>query len=47
LKKVYPELHPLANPERDFRGELDDLCRMKVAELVQAYIEVEVDERLG
>jgi len=47
LKKVYPELHPFAKPERDFRAELDDLCRMKVAELVQAYIEVEVDERLG
>jgi len=47
LKQVYPELDPFAKPERDFRAELDDLCRMKVAELVQAYIEVEVDERLG
>lgn len=47
MLKVYPEPHLLAKPERDFCAELDDLCRTKIAELVQAYLEVEVDELLG
>jgi len=47
LKRVYPESQPLAKPARDFAGELDELCRTKVAELVQAYLEAEVDELLG
>ena len=47
MKKVYPEPTPLAKPVRDFTGELDELCRAKISELVQSYLEAEVDELLG
>jgi len=47
VKKVYPEPTPLAKPVRDFTGELDELCRAKISELVQSYLEAEVDELLG
>ena len=47
MKRVYPEPGAVANPTRDFSGELDELCRAKVAELRQAYLEAEVDELLG
>ncbi|BDE06155.1 hypothetical protein WPS_14310 [Vulcanimicrobium alpinum] len=47
MKKVYPKPDPVAKPERDFSVELDELCRAKVAELVQSYLEAEVDELLG
>jgi hypothetical protein len=46
LKRVYRKPDPLL-PDRDFAGELDELCRAKVAELVQSYLEAEVDELLG
>lgn len=47
MKQVYPNSDPVAKPDRDFAGELDELCRAKVAELVQSYLEAEVDELLG
>jgi len=47
LKRVYRKPDPVAKPDRDFAGELDELCRAKVAELVQSYLEAEVDELLG
>ncbi len=47
MKRDYPEPTQLAKPGRDFSGELDELCRAKVSELVQAYLEAEVDELLG
>lgn len=47
MKRVYPEPGAVANPTRNFSGELDELCRAKVAELLQAYLEAEVDELLG
>ncbi len=43
----YPERGLADKPARDFAGELDELCRSKVSELVQAYLEAEVDELLG
>jgi len=47
LKRVYPEPTPVAKPvARNFAAELDELCREKVAELVQSYLEAEVDELL-
>ncbi len=45
MKRVYPEPAAVANPI--FSGELDELCRAKVAELLQAYLEAEVEELLG
>ena len=47
MKEVYPNTDHNAKPGRDFAGELDKLCRAKVAEVVQAYLEAEVDELLG
>ena len=47
MKRVYRKPDPVAKPDRDFAGELDELCRAKVAELVQSYLEAEVDELLG
>ncbi len=47
MNRVYPEPAVVPNPTRVSSGELDELCRAKVAELVQAYLEAEVDELLG
>jgi len=47
LRRLHPVDRPVAKPDGDFAGKLDELCRVKVAELVQAYLEAEVDELLG
>ncbi len=47
MKRVYPKANPDAKPDRDFAGEMDELCRAKVAQLVQCYLEAEVDELLA
>ena len=44
MKSVYPNVLRLANSQADGLAQLDELCRMKIAELVQAYLESEVDE---
>jgi putative transposase len=44
VKQVYPNGLRLANSQSDRLVQLDELCRAKVAELVQAYLESEVDE---
>ena len=47
MKKSYPTVVPAAKGfERDFGAELDQLCRAKISELVQAYLCFEVDEAL-
>ncbi len=47
MKQVYLESIPFAKrPARNFSGELDALCRQKISEVVQAYLEVEVDDLL-
>lgn len=47
MKQVYPEPIPFAKrPARDFAAELDLLCRQKISEIVQIYLEAEVDELL-
>lgn len=47
MKRVYSEPPALGKPDRDFAGELGELCRAKVAELIHAYLLSEVDELLG
>jgi len=44
VKSVYPNVLRLANSQADGLAQLDELCRTKIAELVQAYLESEVDE---
>jgi transposase-like protein len=47
MKQVYPESIPFAKrPTRNFSSELDALCRQKISEVVQAYLEFEVDDLL-
>jgi putative transposase len=48
VKKVYTETPALAKPQREeFLRALEDECRAKVGELIQAVLVAEVDERLG
>jgi transposase-like protein len=48
LKRLYPQAPALAKPSReDFLATLEELCRAKVGELVQAVLIAEVDEFLG
>ncbi len=48
MKRSYPTTDPAAKSfERDFGAELDQLCRAKISELVQAYLCFEVDELLA
>jgi len=44
VKSVYPNVLRLANSQSDRLTQLDELCRTKIAELVQTYLESEVDE---
>jgi putative transposase len=44
VKSVYPNVLRLANSQAEGLAHLDELCRTKIAELVQAYLESEVDE---
>ena len=47
MKQVYPEAGAFAKrPSREFAAELDALCREKISQVVQAYLEAEVDELL-
>jgi len=48
LKRLYAQTPALAKPSReDFLAALEDACRAKVSELVQAVLIAEVDEFLG
>ena len=44
MKQVYPNVIPLANSPADRLAALEDLCRTKVAEVLQAYLNAEADE---
>lgn len=45
MKQVYPKVVSLAKSDReDGLAQLEELCREKVAELIQAYLEAEVDD---
>lgn len=44
MKPSYPNVIPLANSPADRLIELDRLCRTKVGEVLQAYLEAEADE---
>ncbi len=44
MKQVYPNVLPLANSPADRLAALEDLCRTKVAEVLQAYLNTEADE---
>lgn len=47
MKRVYLQSVPSAkSPAHNFLEELDVVCRQKVSEVVQAYLEAEVDELL-
>jgi len=44
VKQVYPKVTHLANSPIDRLSALEDLCRTKVAEVLQAYLNAEADE---
>jgi len=44
VKSSYPKVVRLANSPADRLAELESLCRAKVAEVLQAYLEAEADE---
>jgi transposase-like protein len=44
VKQVYTKVVPLANSPADRLAVLEDLCRTKVAEVLQAYLNAEADE---
>jgi transposase-like protein len=44
VQPSYPNVIPLANSPADRLVELDRLCRTKVGEVLQAYLEAEADE---
>jgi hypothetical protein len=44
VKPSYPNVIALANSPADRLVELDRLCRTKVGEVLQAYLEAEADE---
>lgn len=44
MKPVYTNIVPLANSTADQLGALEDLCRTKVAEVLQAYLDAEADD---
>lgn len=44
MKSPYPKITHLANSPDDRLAELDRLCRSKVADVLQAYLEAEADE---
>ena len=44
MKQVYPNVIHLANSPADRVAALEDLCRTKVAEVLQAYLNAEADE---
>jgi hypothetical protein len=46
VKQVYPIPTELANPAGRL-VELDQLCRLKVSEVLQAYLEAEADELMN
>jgi transposase-like protein len=48
VPKIYPKIHAVAkSPNRDIATELDTLLRAKSSELLQHYIEIEVEELLA
>ena len=48
MKRLYAQTPALAKPSReDFLAALEDACRAKVSDLVQAVLIAEVDEFLG
>lgn len=47
MKSVYPNLAPLANSRASRLAELEQLCRAKVGEVLQAYLDAEADELVG
>ena len=44
MKQVYTNVTPLANSPADRLAALEDECRVKVAEVLQAYLNAEADE---
>jgi putative transposase len=44
VKQVYPNIVSVANPQADHLVELEQLCRTKVGEVLQAYLDAEADE---
>ena len=44
MKQVYPNVVHLANSPADRLAALEELCRTKVAEVLQAYLNAEADE---
>lgn len=45
MKEVYPNVVPFAKGQgADGRVDVDQLCRAKVAEVLQAYLDAEADE---
>lgn len=44
MKQVYTNIIPLANSPADRLAALEDMCRAKVAEVLQAYLNAEADE---
>ena len=44
MKPVYTNIVSLANSTADQLGALEDLCRTKVAEVLQAYLDAEADD---
>ena len=44
MKQVYTNVIPLANASADRLAALEALCRSKVAEVLQAYLNGEADE---
>jgi putative transposase len=47
VKRVYPNVVHLANAPADRLAALDELCRTKVAEVLQAYLDAEADELIS
>jgi hypothetical protein len=44
VKQVYTNIVPLANSPAEGLAALEELCRTKVAEVLQAYLNAEADE---
>ena len=44
MKQVYTNVVPLANSPADGLAALEEACRTKVAEVLQAYLNAEADE---
>jgi len=44
MKQVYPKVVPFAKSNLDRMAELEELCRLKVGHVLQAYLDAEADE---